>query len=64
MKKFESQSVYMRVPELAHELDVSRSKAYALIHEGVVHARRIGGSIRVLRSSVEKLIAETGKLSD
>jgi hypothetical protein len=64
MKKFESKSLYMGVPELAHEFDISRSQAYKLLHAGLVDARRIGGSIRVLRSSVEKLVAETGKLEE
>lgn len=42
----------LRVGKAAELLDVSRSTMYALIHRGLVPAKRIGNSIRI---SVEDL---------
>ena len=64
MKENESKPLFVRPAEAARLLGVSRSKAYHLVHQGTLHARRIGGSIRIPLSQIELLASETGKLTD
>lgn len=56
--------LFVRPSEAARLLGVSRSKAYDLVHTGVLHARRLGGSIRIPLSQIEQLAAETGPLTE
>jgi len=48
---------FLRVPELAKELGVSKSKAYTIIKNGFPHVV-IGGSIRIPRVALTRLVAE------
>lgn len=50
---------WMRVPEVAEELGIPRSRAYELIHEGELPAVRVGErSIRVNRRELEHHLLE------
>jgi excisionase family DNA binding protein len=56
--------LFARIFEVAQMLDISRSKAYQLVHSGELPARRIGGSLRVPIERIEALASETGKLEE
>jgi excisionase family DNA binding protein len=64
MKEDTEKPLFIRPAEAARLLNISRSKAYDLVHSGDLHARRVGGSIRILRSQIEEMARDTGKLSD
>jgi excisionase family DNA binding protein len=40
---------FIRIPELAAELKISRGRAYALVADGTIPAVKIGRSLRVSR---------------
>lgn len=40
---------FIRIPEMAAELKISRGRAYALIADGTIPAVKIGRSLRVSR---------------
>ncbi len=44
------------LPQVAKILRLSRTKAYGLAADGTLPALRIGGSVRVLKSDLAKLI--------
>lgn len=59
MRQAESQNVdakLLRVSEVARLLSVSRSHVYRLIETGEIPAKRLGRTVRVERSWVDRLI--------
>jgi len=48
----------LKLPEVARVLRISRTTAYTLAAEGVIPCIKIGGSVRVLRSVVDRILAE------
>jgi excisionase family DNA binding protein len=40
---------FIRIPEMAAELKISRGRAYALVADGTIPAVKIGRSLRVSR---------------
>lgn len=54
---------WLRVPEVAEELNIPRSRAYELIQRGELPAVRIGErSIRVNRMELERFLLETRRV--
>lgn len=55
---------WMKVPEVAEELGIPRSRAYSLIAQGDLPAVRIGErSIRVNRRELERFLLETRQVA-
>ncbi|MBA3610439.1 MAG: helix-turn-helix domain-containing protein [Rubrobacter sp.] len=55
--------VWLKVPEVAEELNIPRSRAYELIANGDLPAVRIGEkSIRVNRRELETFLLETRRV--
>lgn len=62
METAEQQS-WLTVPEVAQELQIPRTRAYALIQSGGLPAVRIGEkSIRVNRAELERFLLETRRV--
>lgn len=54
---------WLRVPEVAEELNIPRSRAYELIANGDLPAVRIGQkSIRINRQELERFLLETRRI--
>ncbi len=54
---------WLKVPEVAKELRVPRSRAYELVAKGELPAVRIGErTIRVHRAELEKFLLETRRI--
>ena len=54
---------WLRVPEVAEELSIPRSRAYELIKRGELPAIRVGErSIRVNRVELERFLLETRRV--
>ena len=49
---------FLRMPEVARHLGVSRSTAYALLKKGDLPYITLGGSVRVPRAAIERLAAK------
>jgi excisionase family DNA binding protein len=49
---------WLKVPEMAEELRIARSRAYELVADGEIPSVRIGRSIRVSRRKLEKWLEE------
>ncbi len=59
----EQENSWLKVPEVAEELRVPRSRAYELIAKGELPAVRIGErTIRVHRAELEKFLLETRRV--
>ncbi len=57
------QRAWLKVPEVAEELGIPRSRAYELIQRGNLPAVRIGEkSIRVNRRELEAFLLETRRV--
>ena len=57
------QKAWLKVPEVAEELSIPRSRAYELIQRGSLPAVRIGErSIRVNRAELERFLLETRRV--
>jgi len=55
---------WLKVPEVAEELNIPRSRAYELIQRGELPAVRIGKrSIRVNRRELEKFLLENRRVA-
>jgi excisionase family DNA binding protein len=48
---------FIRIPEMAAELKISRGRAYALVADGTIPAVKIGRSLRVSRSELRSWLA-------
>jgi excisionase family DNA binding protein len=56
---------WLKVPELAQELGIPRSRCYELIQRGELPAVRIGErSIRVNRAELERFLLETQRVGN
>lgn len=49
---------YMKVAEMAEFLQIGRSRAYELVGSGEIPSVRIGRSVRVSRSKLERWLEE------
>ncbi len=59
----EQEKNWLKVPEVAEELQVPRTRAYELIAKGELPAVRIGErTIRVHRAELEKFLLETRRV--
>lgn len=57
------EKTWLKVPEVAEELGIPRSRAYDLIANGELPAVRIGErSIRVNRAELERFLLETRRV--
>lgn len=57
------EKVWLKVPEVAEELNIPRSRAYELVANGELPAVRIGErSIRVNRRELESFLLETRRV--
>jgi excisionase family DNA binding protein len=45
---------FVRIPEMAAELKISRGRAYALVADGTIPAVKIGRSLRVSRRELRE----------
>ncbi|MGO9056242.1 MAG: helix-turn-helix domain-containing protein [Candidatus Binataceae bacterium] len=65
MKNVTMKPLFLRVPQAAELLQISRAKAYALAASGDLPSVRIGkGSIRIPMEAIEKLAAVKGGAED
>ena len=49
---------FLKVPEVAKELRIARSRAYELVANGTIPAVKIGRSVRVSRKELERWLEE------
>jgi excisionase family DNA binding protein len=49
---------FLKVPEVAKELRIARSRAYELVANGTIPAVKIGRSVRVNRKELERWLEE------
>jgi excisionase family DNA binding protein len=54
----DTQHEFLKVPEVAKELRIARSRAYELIANGTIPAVKIGRSVRVSRRELERWLGE------
>jgi excisionase family DNA binding protein len=59
----DTQQEYLKVPEIAEELRIARSRAYELVADGTIPAVRIGRSVRVSRKELERWLEQQRYLS-
>ena len=53
-----TQHEFLKVPEVAKELRIARSRAYELVANGSIPAVKIGRSVRVSRRELERWLEE------
>jgi len=49
---------FVTVPSLARDLNLSPASIYRLVDRGLIHAIRLGGSIRISQEEVERVLRE------
>ena len=54
----EQQHEWMKVPEVAEELRIARSRAYELVADGEIPAVKIGRSVRVRRKELDRWLED------
>jgi excisionase family DNA binding protein len=54
----DTQHEFLKVPEVARELRIARSRAYELVASGTIPAVKIGRSVRVSRRELERWLEE------
>lgn len=54
----EEQHDWLKVPEVAEELRIARSRAYELVADGEIPAVKIGRSVRVSRKELNRWLEE------
>lgn len=54
----EQQHEWLKVPEVAEELRIARSRAYELVADGEIPAVRIGRSVRVSRKELDRWLVD------
>ena len=54
----DTQREFLKVPEVAEELRIARSRAYELVASGTLPAVKIGRSVRVSRKELERWLEE------
>jgi excisionase family DNA binding protein len=53
-----SQKLLLRIPAAARLLDISRSKAYAMVQAGQLPSVRLGASLRVRVTDLDRYVNE------
>jgi excisionase family DNA binding protein len=59
----ETHHEFLKVPEVARELRIARSRAYELVANGTIPAVKIGRSVRVSRKELERWLEEQSYLN-
>lgn len=54
----EQQHEWMKVPEVAEELRIARSRAYELVADGEIPAVKIGRSVRIRRKELDRWLED------
>jgi len=54
----EEQHEWLKVPEVAEELRIARSRAYELVADGEIPAVRVGRSVRVSRKELDRWLED------
>jgi excisionase family DNA binding protein len=54
----DTQREFLKVPEVAEELRIARSRAYEMVANGTIPAVKIGRSVRVNRKELEHWLEE------
>jgi excisionase family DNA binding protein len=54
----DTQQQFLKVPEVAEELRIARSRAYELVACGTIPAVKIGRSVRVSRKELERWLED------
>ena len=54
----EQQHEWLKVPEVAEELRIARSRAYELVADGKIPSVRIGRSVRINRRELERWLED------
>jgi excisionase family DNA binding protein len=54
----DTQHEFLKVPEVAEELRIARSRAYEMVANGTIPAVKIGRSVRVSRKELEHWLEE------
>jgi excisionase family DNA binding protein len=54
----DTQHEFLKVPEVAEELRIARSRAYEMVANGTIPAVKIGRSVRVSRKELEGWLEE------
>ena len=54
----EQQHEWLKVPEVAEELRIARSRAYELVADGEIPAVKIGRSVRVSRKELDRWLED------
>ncbi len=54
----DTQHKFLKVPEVAEELRIARSRAYEMVANGTIPAVKIGRSVRVSRKELEHWLEE------
>jgi excisionase family DNA binding protein len=54
----DTQQQFLKVPEVAEELRIARSRAYELVACGSIPAVKIGRSVRVSRKELERWLED------
>lgn len=54
----EEQYEWLKVPEVAEELRIARSRAYELVADGEIPAVKIGRSVRVSRKELDRWLED------
>lgn len=54
----DEQHEWLKVPEVAEELRIARSRAYELVADGEIPAVRIGRSVRVSRKELDRWLED------
>lgn len=54
----EQQHKWLKIPEVAAELRIARSRAYELVADGEIPAVKIGRSVRVSRKELDRWLED------
>ena len=54
----DAQHEFLKVPGVAEELRIARSRAYEMVANGTIPAIKIGRSVRVSRKELERWLEE------
>ena len=54
----DTQHEFLKVPEVAKELRIARSRAYEMVANGTIPAVKIGRSVRVSRRELERWLEQ------
>jgi excisionase family DNA binding protein len=54
----DTQHEFLKVPDVAEELRIARSRAYEMVANGTIPAVKIGRSVRVSRKELERWLEE------